>query len=156
MHRQCKLQGGSRGDHRGCAPLQATISQALQHGCPAQDQLRVEMAAGRAFVHLQEAPIAFRPTYKFDKHSAEPLDYDSSEKRRVPAWTDRILFRGSQPRPAPGAVSPHTCLGLPDGRPAPTSCAGPLRPEQSLADGKQDTQAVSGQPEAMLQGRCDA
>ena len=65
----------------------------------------MEMAAGRAFVHLQEAPITFRPTYKFDKHSAEPLDYDSSEKRRVPAWTDRILFRGSQPRPSSGSVS---------------------------------------------------
>ena len=47
-----------------------------------QDQLRLEMAAGRTFVHLQEAPITFRPTYKFDKHSMEPLDYDSSEKRR--------------------------------------------------------------------------
>lgn len=47
-----------------------------------QDQLRLEMAAGRTFVHLQEAPITFRPTYKFDKHSVEPLDYDSSEKRR--------------------------------------------------------------------------
>ena len=63
-----------------------------------QDQLKLEMAAGRTFVHLQEAPINFRPTYKFDKHSQEPLDYDSSEKRRVPAWTDRILFRGSQAR----------------------------------------------------------
>ena len=62
----------------------------------AQDQLKLEMAEGRTFVHLQEAPITFRPTYKFDKHSQEPLDYDSSEKRRVPAWTDRILFRGSQ------------------------------------------------------------
>ena len=44
--------------------------------------MRLEMAAGRTFVHLQEAPITFRPTYKFDKHSVEPLDYDSSEKRR--------------------------------------------------------------------------
>ena len=34
-----------------------------------QDQLKLEMAAGRTFVHLQEAPITFRPTYKFDKHS---------------------------------------------------------------------------------------
>lgn len=61
-----------------------------------QDQLRNEMAAGRTFATLQEAPITFRPTYKFNK--VEPFDYDSSEKRRVPAWTDRILFRGTQIR----------------------------------------------------------
>ena len=41
-----------------------------QNCCPmVQDQLKLEMAAGRTFVHLQEAPITFRPTYKFDKHS---------------------------------------------------------------------------------------
>ncbi|BDA49078.1 probable type I inositol polyphosphate 5-phosphatase 12 [Coccomyxa sp. Obi] len=62
----------------------------------AKDQLRNEMAAGRTFATLQEAPITFRPTYKFNK--VEPFDYDSSEKRRVPAWTDRILFRGTQIR----------------------------------------------------------
>ena len=79
----------------------------LRGVCPVlQDQLKLEMAEGRTFVHLQEAPITFRPTYKFDKHSQEPLDYDSSEKRRVPAWTDRILFRGSQARPASALV--HT------------------------------------------------
>ena len=72
-----------------------------------QDQLKLEMAAGRTFVHLQEAPITFRPTYKFDKHSQEPLDYDSSEKRRVPAWTDRILFRGSQARQSSAPVRPY-------------------------------------------------
>ena len=90
----------------------------------------MEMAAGRAFVHLQEAPISFRPTYKFDKHSAEPLDYDSSEKRRVPAWTDRILFRGSQPRPASGTVSVISGLGMPECAPALLAWAVPLRPGQ--------------------------
>ena len=60
-----------------------------------QDQCRREMAAGRVFRYVREAPITFRPTYKFDKHVADPYGYDSSEKHRVPAWTDRIFFRGS-------------------------------------------------------------
>ncbi|CAL5226967.1 g9852 [Coccomyxa viridis] len=81
-----------------------------------KDQLKLEMAAGRTFVHLQEAPITFRPTYKFDKHSQEPLDYDSSEKRRVPAWTDRILFRGSQARQTSGPDGGHTLGGSLYGR----------------------------------------
>lgn len=53
------------------------------------------MYAGHAFQYVREAPITFCPTYKFDKYIADPFGYDSSEKRRVPAWTDRIFFRGS-------------------------------------------------------------
>lgn len=39
---------------------------------------------------FQEAQINFPPTYKFDKYSEV---YDSSKKRRVPSWTDRILWK---------------------------------------------------------------
>jgi hypothetical protein len=61
-----------------------------------QDELHQEMAGGRVFRFLHEAPVCFAPTYKFDKGDAAPLAYDSSEKQRVPAWCDRILFRGSE------------------------------------------------------------
>ena len=63
---------------------------------PPQDELHQEMGGGRVFRFLHEAPVGFAPTYKFDKGDAAPLAYDSSEKQRVPAWCDRILFRGSE------------------------------------------------------------
>eukprot|EP00951_Prasinocladus_malaysianus_P008757 scaffold63705_cov34-Prasinocladus_malaysianus.AAC.1 len=40
------------------------------------DQCRREMAAGNTFVGLQEAPITFQPTYKFDKATTNPYVSD--------------------------------------------------------------------------------
>lgn len=42
----------------------------------------------RAF---EELPITFDPTYKYNVGSDV---YDTSEKRRTPAWCDRLLYRG--------------------------------------------------------------
>ncbi|KAK4105843.1 hypothetical protein N658DRAFT_417551 [Parathielavia hyrcaniae] len=59
------------------------------------DQLNLQMVAGLAFRFYSEARIMFMPTYKFDVGTDE---YDSSEKARIPAWTDRILRKGSNLR----------------------------------------------------------
>ena len=47
------------------------------------------------FRGYNEGEIAFAPTYKYDLFSE---DYDTSEKMRIPAWTDRILWRRRKPR----------------------------------------------------------
>ncbi|EPX75158.1 inositol-polyphosphate 5-phosphatase [Schizosaccharomyces octosporus yFS286] len=52
------------------------------------DQLRKEMNENRVFMNLVESQLTFQPTYKFDYNTN---DYDTSEKQRVPSWTDRIL-----------------------------------------------------------------
>ncbi|KJR80976.1 synaptojanin-like protein [Sporothrix schenckii 1099-18] len=59
------------------------------------DQLNLQMVAGLAFPYYSEARITFLPTYRFDIGRD---DYDTSEKQRIPAWTDRILRRGQQLR----------------------------------------------------------
>ena len=58
----------------------------------ARDQLIEEMRFGHVFQGFHEAKITFPPTYKFD---AGTNDYDTSEKTRIPAWTDRILYSGA-------------------------------------------------------------
>ena len=56
------------------------------------DQLLRTISEGRAFTHFSEGEIKFPPTFKFDKGTK---DYDSSYKQRIPAWTDRILFKSN-------------------------------------------------------------
>ncbi|PKA54860.1 Type I inositol 1,4,5-trisphosphate 5-phosphatase 12 [Apostasia shenzhenica] len=61
-----------------------------------KDQLWAEMKAGKVFQGMREAQIRFPPTYKFERHQAGLSAYDLSEKKRVPAWCDRILYRDSR------------------------------------------------------------
>ena len=55
-----------------------------------KDQLRCQMDAEKVFKGWQEAKIDFAPTYKYDYGSDV---YDSSEKARIPAWCDRVLWQ---------------------------------------------------------------
>ncbi|XP_010920689.1 type I inositol polyphosphate 5-phosphatase 8 isoform X2 [Elaeis guineensis] len=61
-----------------------------------KDQLRIEQRAGRVFAGWEEGRIYFPPTYKYlansDVYAVNPAK--SGEKRRTPAWCDRILWRG--------------------------------------------------------------
>ncbi|KAG1112587.1 hypothetical protein G6F42_014699 [Rhizopus arrhizus] len=58
-----------------------------------EDQLKKQLALNPMFrmFGFKEPPILFDPTYKYDRGTDA---YDGSEKKRTPAWCDRILHRG--------------------------------------------------------------
>ncbi|KAK7250431.1 hypothetical protein RIF29_32868 [Crotalaria pallida] len=64
-----------------------------------KDQLRAEMKAGKVFQGMREALITFPPTYKFERHQPGLGGYDSGEKKRIPAWCDRIIYRDTRSSP---------------------------------------------------------
>ncbi|KAJ4302166.1 hypothetical protein N0V88_002302 [Collariella sp. IMI 366227] len=57
-----------------------------------RDQLLVARRRNPAFKlrAFEELPITFAPTYKYDVGTD---NYDTSDKRRSPAWCDRLLYR---------------------------------------------------------------
>ncbi|KAG9351643.1 hypothetical protein JZ751_022894 [Albula glossodonta] len=72
-----------------------------------RDQLTM-MKKKEAFLQeFEEGPLSFRPTYKFDRFSDT---YDTSGKKRKPAWTDRILWRVKPKAPPPEEGEEQTAL----------------------------------------------
>ncbi|XP_069577662.1 phosphatidylinositol 4,5-bisphosphate 5-phosphatase A [Brachyistius frenatus] len=55
-----------------------------------KDQLNMAKDGETVLEGFQEGPLKFPPTYKFDVGTNT---YDTSGKKRKPAWTDRILWR---------------------------------------------------------------
>ncbi|XP_042335547.1 phosphatidylinositol polyphosphate 5-phosphatase type IV [Sceloporus undulatus] len=79
------------------------FSKLLQH-----DQLIKEMNKGSIFKGFQEAPIFFRPSYKFDLGQDT---YDSTSKQRIPSYTDRVIYR-SRRKDDIHVVKYSSCLGI--------------------------------------------
>ncbi|KAL5126937.1 Type IV inositol polyphosphate 5-phosphatase 11 [Glycine soja] len=71
-------------------PARSLIEQNLHRRLHGKDQLLQEAGRGQIFNGFCEGTLNFKPTYKYNKGSS---NYDTSHKIRVPAWTDRILFR---------------------------------------------------------------
>lgn len=54
-----------------------------------KDQLLGVKAQNSILNKFSEGVLNFDPTFKYDDHSQ---NYDTSQKRRVPSWCDRVLF----------------------------------------------------------------
>ena len=67
----------------------------IASGCPRILEIYRKRVLLQCFRGFTEGRLTFAPTYKFDPFSD---DYDTSEKMRIPAWTDRVLWRRRKPR----------------------------------------------------------
>ncbi|KAG9295175.1 hypothetical protein G9A89_006156 [Geosiphon pyriformis] len=115
-----------------------------------RDQLSKELLKNPILANFHEAPITFPPTFKFDitYHSDEyrhrrpritqsysapsfctpkicTPPYDTSEKQRVPSWTDRIIYKTRVPKTNAVIVQNYTghmnVIGFSDHKPV-TGC----------------------------------
>ena len=65
------------------------------------DQLNLQMVHGQAFPWYQEMRVNFLPTYKYDVGTD---NYDTSEKARIPAWCDRVVYKANAKSGQDGGV----------------------------------------------------
>ncbi|CAH2035887.1 unnamed protein product [Thlaspi arvense] len=71
-------------------PVRSLIHNHLQSVLVSKDQLLQEAERGEIFEGYCEGTLGFKPTYKYNVGSS---NYDTSHKVRIPAWTDRILYK---------------------------------------------------------------
>ncbi|XP_073917093.1 phosphatidylinositol 4,5-bisphosphate 5-phosphatase A isoform X2 [Castor canadensis] len=71
-----------------------------------KDQLNMAKNTWPTLKGFQEGPLNFAPTFKFDVGTNK---YDTSAKKRKPAWTDRILWKVKAPGggPSPSGRESH-------------------------------------------------
>ncbi|NXI68732.1 PI5PA phosphatase, partial [Anseranas semipalmata] len=74
-----------------------------------KDQLNIAKSAWPVLTGFQEGPLNFPPTFKFDVGTN---NYDSSAKKRKPAWTDRILWKIKSPSVGLGAGGRRPSQGI--------------------------------------------
>ncbi|KAM9446169.1 inositol polyphosphate 5-phosphatase K isoform 2-T2 [Clarias gariepinus] len=77
-----------------------------------KDQLNMAKDTETVLEGFQEGPLKFPPTYKFDVGTNT---YDTSGKKRKPAWTDRILWRMRPMAPATNVSKRSSMSGLTSG-----------------------------------------
>lgn len=100
----------------------------------AYDQMNMLLQFETAFAGFEEGPLTFRPTYKFDKGTDT---YDTSPKRRIPAWTDRILYKSS-PSIELLSYSSSTSVRTSDHRPVYASFHTSIEIDSDFIDGAID------------------
>ncbi|XP_037543320.1 inositol polyphosphate 5-phosphatase K isoform X2 [Nematolebias whitei] len=77
-------------DDHGLHFVRSSINSGRFHLLWSKDQLTLVKKNEPFLQEFEEGPLNFKPSYKFD-HKSDA--YDTSGKKRKPAWTDRILWR---------------------------------------------------------------
>lgn len=79
------------------------------------DQLNKAMGAGKAFEGFIECSIGYPPTYRFGDWPSDGLSYD---RKRKPAWTDRVLYMSAPSVGVrPVSYTSHPQITMSDHRP---------------------------------------